>query len=99
MLLISYPLSAKKENSFIERKLCALSKDIQNYGRISKIGGSGKFINGKDRNTANEDMVFVVLIEIILLFICLIGSSMSTKFIILISFGLFIRRNFPEKKV
>ena len=52
------------------------------------ISRSGGFTNGKTRNAVYKDMIFISLVELVVLFICLVRSRMYTESTVLICLGL-----------
>ena len=59
--------------------LVGSGEDFLNDGGISRIGGSGKFIERQIGNAVHQHMVFVSPVKLITPFIVLVGRGMNTQ--------------------
>ena len=88
-----------KKGAFRNRKeSMGVGKDTEGDCGICYLSGCGYFINGETGNTVYEDMVFVAPVELIFLFISLVGSSVYAELTVLIGFGLAVRLKFAGKE-
>lgn len=70
------------------------SKDIKSDCGICHFSSSGHFINRETGDAVYEGMVFVAPVELIFLFISLVGRCVYTEFTVLICFWLVVRLEF-----